>query len=212
MPRTEITERTLYQFGELSDKAKARAIEDRRQIEYEDFDHEYIYEDFQEIARILGIELGMRERRRANGEILRDRPKIWYSGFSSQGDGACFEGRYAYADDAHRAVREHAPQDAELHRIADELHTIQQAYSCSLTATITHTGRYYHSRSVDIDVDGDRNLPDKACKMVSEALRDLMDWLYKSLQAEYDYRTGDDAIAEYLKDSDDEYTADGKRA
>lgn len=210
--RTETVERTLYTFGELSDKAKQRAIEDRRQVEAENFDHDYIYEDFQTIAGILGIELGMRERRRAIGVILHDSPKIWYHGFSSQDDGACFEGRYTYAREAHRAIREHAPQDEELHRIADELYRIQQAYSCSLTATITHTGHYYHSRSVDIDVDGDRNLPDETCKTVSEALRDLMDWLYKQLQTDYDYRTSDEAITEWLTDSDDEYTADGELA
>lgn len=214
MPRTETVKRVLHQFGELSDKAKARAIEDRRQLESEDFDHTYVYEDFTTIAGILGIELSTRKTGNGHGKEWRE-PCIYFSGFSSQGDGACFEGRYTYGAKSCRKIREHASEDKELHRIADELYGVQRTHFYKLYANITHSDHYCHSRSVSIDVDTDQDgatVTDETRETVSQALRDLMDWLYKQLQAEYDWRTGDEAITEYLTDSDDEYTEDGERA
>ena len=69
------------------------------------------------------------------GGGTRQKPCIWFSGFWSQGDGACFEGRYAYAPRASLRIRDYAPRDTELHRIADALQALQRLNFYQLTAS-----------------------------------------------------------------------------
>ena len=77
------------------------------------------------ICTILGIDLKTRPVRLIGGGSRSD-PCIWFRGFWSQGDGACFEGAYAYVRGATVGIRAHAPQDNELHRIVDTLQAIQR--------------------------------------------------------------------------------------
>ncbi|MFA7254446.1 MAG: hypothetical protein WC107_07930 [Patescibacteria group bacterium] len=118
MPRA-IT-KYVYKFDELSESAKQKAIEDYRQdgFYYEWWDA--VYEDARQIGEILGIEID----------------NIYFSGFSSQGDGACFEGKYAYAKGSANGIKGHAPQDEELHRIAKELQILQKKNFYSLSAKV----------------------------------------------------------------------------
>lgn len=86
----EVIETTVYRLGELSDAAKdkARAWYRERGFDYDWYDA--VYEDFQRIAEILGLNLKTRTVRLMGGDTRQD-PCIWFRGFSSQGDGACFE-------------------------------------------------------------------------------------------------------------------------
>ena len=68
------------------------------------------------------------------------------------GDGACFEGRYAYAPRASRRIRDYAPEDTELHRIADALQAPQRPNFYQLTASFRQTGRHY-GMTADVDRD-----------------------------------------------------------
>lgn len=88
----EIIETTVYRLDELSDTAKdkARAWYREGGFDYEWYDA--VYEDFQRIAEILGIDFRIRAVRLMGGGTRRD-PCIWFRGFWSQGDGACWEGR-----------------------------------------------------------------------------------------------------------------------
>ena len=86
-----------------------------------------VYEDAAQCGKILGIDLNTKPVKLMGGGTRYD-PCIWFSGFASQGDGACFDGTYAYAKGAVKAIRAHAPEDKELHRIADELQAIQRRY------------------------------------------------------------------------------------
>ncbi len=92
------------------------------------------------------------------------------------GDGACFEGRWHWQSATARRIREHAPQERELHRIADTLQAVQKRNFWQLQAEISHRGRYCHPYSMDITVT--RNSPTgqamttDAEAAVSEALRD----------------------------------------
>ena len=61
----------------------------------------------------------------ARGAIF-EAPCIWFSGFWSQGDGASWEGDYAYRKSATADLRAYAPQDRTLHRIADALRAVQR--------------------------------------------------------------------------------------
>jgi hypothetical protein len=169
-----------YTFEELDELAKSRVRSWYSEGMY-DWD-EFVKEDFTEIADILGVTV----------------KNIYYSGFWSQGDGAMFEGTYYYAKGSAQKIREYAPQDTTLHKIADTLAALQKPYFYGLSATVKHHGHYYHSNSNIIEVecdpyrDTDRGTEDG----IKEALRDLMNWLYRSLEGEYEFQTSDESIAE----------------
>ncbi|MGE3874072.1 MAG: antitoxin of toxin-antitoxin stability system, partial [Parvibaculaceae bacterium] len=111
----EIITTTVYRLDELSDAVKenARAWYHDGGVDHDWF--EFVYDDFERICDILGVRLKTIPVRLYGGGT-RQKPCIWFSGFCSQGDGACFEGRYGYAPAASRKIRDHAPKDAELHR------------------------------------------------------------------------------------------------
>jgi hypothetical protein len=94
----------LYQYDELSDKAKARAVDTmREQVVDNDWWYESVFDDVVEIAALMGIEIEQQAIKH-NGAVVGHKPAIFFSGFSSQGDGACFEGRYQYKKGSVKAV------------------------------------------------------------------------------------------------------------
>jgi len=158
---------------------------------------EYTIEDAEQIAEILGITIDSRPSR-------SNEPCIYWSGFSSQGGGACFEGSYAYKKGAAKEIRQHAPQDEELHRIANRLQQLQAKAFYQLTATSKHTGHYSHSHSTTIDVyrihprtQDDLDASDYE-EPLAQLLRDFMDWIYKRLEEEYNYQGSEEAAKEIL--------------
>ncbi len=206
MPRTE--ERQIYQFSELSAEAKQKAVERNRyrEVEYRDW-WEFVYEAAETAADLLGIELKRRDAWNMKGERIDGGPTIWFSGFSSQGDGACYEGRYSYRKGSRRDIRKEFPTDAELHRIADDLYDVQRRYFYRLSATIEHRGKYLHSHTMVIDMDGQpENCPGDR---LDEPLRDFADWIYSRLQQEYAYLTSDEAVTENLVADNREFLEDG---
>lgn len=95
----EVIETTVYRLDELCEAAKEKA---RAWYREGAFDHdwfEFVYDDFERICEILGVELKTRAVRLMGGGT-RQKPCVWFSGFWSQGDGACFEGRYRHAKGA----------------------------------------------------------------------------------------------------------------
>jgi len=121
----EIIQTTVYSLAELDDRAKERARDWYRQVSNDDDWHEAVFEDFERVCGILGIELATRSVRLYGGGT-RQKPCIWFSGFSSQGDGACFEGKYQYKKGAAREIRAYAPRDERLAAVADQLQRIQR--------------------------------------------------------------------------------------
>lgn len=198
---SEIIETTVYGLDELSDAAKEKARAWYRQVGFDDDWYEFVYEDFQCIAEILGLRLKTVPVRLYGGGT-RQKPCIWFSGFWSQGDGACFEGRYSHAKGAPRKIRDHAPKDGELHRIADALQAIQRRNFYQLHADITHRDRYYHEYCMSISVERDsptcQDRTADAEDVVAEVLRDLARWLYRQLEREYEYFTSDEVVDEAI--------------
>ena len=204
MPQTHTV--TTYQFDELDEKGKEKARDWwREQSEAYQDDLEFTLEDAAECARILGITLDTHGVPLMNGKTLR-KPSIWWSGFASQGDGACFEGAYSLAPDAPAEIREHAPQDAELHRIADELAGVADK---DATAKITHRGHYYHEHSMDIEIDV---CDDETSEAIHNAMVDFARWIYDALEAENDWRNADEQVDENIRANEYEFYADGRRA
>ena len=194
---------TAYQFAELSDKAKQKALETFRDINTDDdFWFEHTLEDFDSICECLGIDISKGRGRTGKA--------IYFSGFSSQGDGACFEGSYAYKKGATKAIRAYAGLDKELHRIADDLQALQKANFYQLTAGIENRHRGY-SISVDVNRYDDKAISEATEDAVKELMNDLCSWLYKSLESEYDYMTSDAAIIETIEANEYEFDENGKR-
>ncbi|MBA4208421.1 MAG: antitoxin of toxin-antitoxin stability system [Parvibaculum sp.] len=210
----EIIETIVYRLDELDEEAKDKARAWFREVGFGHDWFEFVFEDFERICEILGIALAGRPVRLYGGGT-RQKPCIWFSGFWSQGDGACFEGHYAHAKGAARAIRAYAPRDAELHRIADALGAIQRRNFYQLRAAITHHGRYYHEYTMAISVERDspayqEMTPDAEDGLV-EVLRDLARWLYRQLEREYDYLSSDEHVDEAIAANDYTFTASGRR-
>ena len=212
MPR--IIETTVYTIDELSDAAKENARIWYRDQGLHDEWYDFVYEDFETICRILGITLATTPVRLYGGGT-RDKPQIFWSGFHSQGDGASFFGTYCHARGASKAIRAHAPKDAELHRIADELQAVQRRNFHQLDASIRQQGRYCHEYSMAIEVERDsptwQPMTDGAEDAVIEALRNLARWLYRQLRSEHEHQTSDEAVDEIVSANEFTFTADGKR-
>ena len=203
-------ETTVYKFAELSDKAKEKARDWYRQGCCDDSSwYESVYEDAATIADIIGIDLRQRAAKLMGGGT-RMEPAIYFSGFSSQGDGACFEGTYRYRKGSVKAIKAHAPQDAELHRIAEELYAMQRRARFSITAQISHRGHYNHSGCMSIDVDQDMS-GDIPTGDIEQCMRDFADWIYKQLETEYDYQNSDEQVDDAITANEYEFDEEGER-
>lgn len=204
----------VFNLSELSDAAKEAARSWYRENAFDSSWYASVYEDAAMIADILGIDLRNRKTY-CNGESRYDGINIGFSGFSCQGDGAHFEGHYTYAKGAAKDIRKYAPQDAELHRIADELQAIQRKHFYRLTADVKHSGYYQHEFCTNIDVllCNDHYSPPsiKIEGEVVQLLRDFMRWIYRALELEYDFQNSDENIGEMIEANSFEFTESGKR-
>jgi hypothetical protein len=210
----EIIETTVYQFHELSDGAKEQARAWYREGACDDDWHDFVLEDFATIGEILGVSLKTHNVRLMGGGT-RAKPCIWFRGFWSQGDGACFEGSYGHRKGATLAIRAHAPTDATLHRIADTLQALQRRNFYQLQADVTHRGHYTHEYCMVIAVERDspvgQGMTGDAEDILTEALRDLARWLYRQLEREYEYQTSDEVIDETITANTYTFTGNGRR-
>lgn len=193
---------TVYTYDELSDKAKAKARD--WWIELVD-NNDYappVIEDALEVAKCLGIEIDSNQ-----GDM-----GIYWSGFSSQGDGASFTGIFRPTGEALAKVKELAPQDEVLRSIAADL---DRAYSLAgeFRCDVTTSGNYCHSYSMnyEFDLDYDRSGTNEADKLVRGALRLFADWIYKQLMDAYFYAISDENVAEIMESNEYTFTAEGKR-
>lgn len=210
----EIICTTVYRLHKLSDAAKEKARAWYRDGGFDDDWHDAVYVDFETICDILGVTLRTRPVPLFGGGS-RGKPCIYFSSFWGQGDGACFEGCYAYTPQALVKIREYAPRDAELHRIVDALQAIQRRNFYGLTADIRHRGRYYHEYCMSITVNRDsatgQDMTRDAEEVVVEALRDLARWLYRALKSEYIDQTSDTAVDETIAANEYTFTQAGRR-
>lgn len=205
--RIETTSRELYPFEELSDKAKEKAREWMRQCNQGDnFFSECVIDDFVTIAENLGWTIP--KSRHNSGHA------VYWSGFWSQGDGACFEGYWSMTNLDAAKVKAERPKDAELHRLADGFAAVAARISAEKNeddpyASVKQRGLYYHSFSTEFETQG----MSAACEeTLIELSRDLMSWLYASLEKEWEYQNSDSCIDENIRANEYEFTVEGKRA
>jgi hypothetical protein len=213
MPTQQIIE--TFKFEELDNAAKERARAWWRTLEASDFETDY--DDFTECARIIGITFNTRPIKLMGGGT-RTEPCIYWSGFSSQGDGASFEGRYGYAKGASKAIRAHAPKDSELHRIADQLQAIQVKHFYRLEARCTQgagSNFYSHSGTMAVETYDSRDeyrAIGNADETVKQLLRDFADWIYRQLEREYEWRMSDEQVDDAITANEYDFSSDGRRS
>ncbi len=212
MPR--IIETTVYEIEELSAEARDKARNWYRDTGLHDDWYDCVYEDFETICGILGVTLRTSPVRLYGGGV-RQKPHLFFRGFHSQSDGASFEGSWSYARRSVRAIRDHAPRDEELHRIADVLQDVQRRNFFQLEARIRQNGRYCHENTMTIEVERDspfrQPMTDDAEAAVIETLRDLARWLYRQLECEYTHVTSDEAVDEMIAINAWTFDAGGER-
>src|SRR3546814_19191118 len=88
----EIVETTVYRLDELSDAAKERARAWYREAGIDHDWFEFVFDDFERICAILGVELRTVPVRLYGGGT-RQQPCIYFSGFWNQGAGRSDERR-----------------------------------------------------------------------------------------------------------------------
>jgi len=224
---------SVYSFDELSDTAKQKALDNHRYMEVEHHDWwDHLYNSFIERVALKGYTVSYKN--------------IHFSGFWSQGDGACFRGRVHKTNEEILAL---LPCDlaAKIKLINSKLRLLgedDRIDDLSCDFTLETSGRYSHSGTMQIDkvyinfgqwtrcsphtctccpewpslcneLESIYELVDNEIyssveKAVLEEARGLADQLYEELEKEHEYLTSDEFIAERLRDSDTEFTEDGK--
>lgn len=202
----EIVKTPVYKLSELSDEAKERARAWLREG-VSDFEwYDVVFEDAKTIGKLMGIEIA----------------DIHFSGFSSQGDGALFEGTYEYRKGSVNLVKGHVgntqPSDLEVIRIAQELAKFQRRFFYSITAEIMHKNHEYSHKNCAEIVGYDRYgylgigaSGIETDKELSEILRDFMEWIYRRLEAEFNWNDEDKQVDETITINEYSFTAEGVR-
>jgi hypothetical protein len=208
----------VYEYDELSPEAQTKARDWFRAADEGDaFYAESVYEDAAEIAGHLGITIEKSER--------RSRYHIFWSGFSSQGDGACFEGSWSAANVNAKALIEYAPQDVELHRIVKGFAEVAAAFP-QASFTVKQSGHYNHEHCTEFAFEFEasetelarrggfdqRQPEDDAEDRLRTAAKDFMRWIYKQLETAYNYEQEDETVAENIRANEYGFTVDGKRS
>lgn len=185
-------------FAELTDQEKQIAREAYTDEGYLSYDWwNRVYEDAARVGEILGIQIDTRGK---NNE-----PNINFSGFSSQGDGACFKGFYKYRSEAVVEIENYC-SDSTLIEIANDLYILQLACRVMgiepFTATITLKGSYCDSHSMNVDIhygeNDDCQIDFPSNNAVSKIMHNFADWIYASLEADHNYMYSDEYVDQYL--------------
>lgn len=201
---SRIIETEVFKFPELSDAAKEKAREWYRNGAW-DYDWwDSVYADADTIAGLMGITMDRKGKHS---------PTIYFSGFWSQGDGACFEGTYCYKKGSVKAIKDYAPRDEELHRIATGLQDLQRRNFYALSASMKQHGHYNHSGCMTVSVSDDRHtyrwVDASAEDELTQYMRDFADWIYGQLEKEYEWLTSDEQVDEAIIANEYEFDAEG---
>lgn len=200
--------KSIFTFSELSEHSKEKARDWYRQDLPVDYD--FVFEDAANVADILGLDI-RQARKTTMAGIIHYVPAVYFSGFWSQGDGACFEGRYSYKKGWKKTLKAFY-NDAELLRIGQALQDLQKSHFYRLSADIKHSGRYYHEYSMTVDCAHFDNPYLDTSSIESEfkdIFADFAKWIYKNLEAEYEHASSNDAVDEALELGEFEFYENG---
>lgn len=179
-----MTKQVLKTVFEL-DEVKEEAIEKNRYINV-DFDdwYDFIFHDWKEKLEKIGF---------CNAEI-------YFSGFSSQGDGACFDNDSCYFD-LDLLLKNVDLTDEE----REKIHNLKGDFDLTIEGSQIG-GHYCHENTRYINIDcfyieneDDKILLSKFEDLLEELRESLCIQIYEDLEKEYNYLTSDDAVYETLQ-------------
>lgn len=186
--------KTVYELNEVKEKA----IEENRYINV-DFDdwYNFIFHDWKEKLEKIGF---------CNAEI-------YFSGFGSQGDGACFDCQPYYINldlilnnlDFTDEEKEKIYNLKDCFNLTIEKNSYANHYSHEET-------RYVNIDYLDVENEEDENLIGCLSEKLEDLRCNLCKQIYKDLEKEYDYLTSDDAIYETLQANEYYFEENGKIA
>ena len=179
----------VFKFDELSDDAKEKARHWYR--EASEGDNYFAECTIKEVKGEIGQYLGF---------TVKD---VFFSGFWSQGDGACIVGTWRAADVQAAKLQQFAPRDKALAKIRKDMRAFARAHRGN-TASITSYGNYCNSGSVNIEADQDTDT-------FAEIARSFMDWIYRQLEDNYNWENSDEQVDENICANEYTFTAEGKR-
>lgn len=170
----------LYSFNELSPETQKKVIEDNRNINLDHHWHDFIYDNWKKKLSSYGFIA----------------PIIHFSGFYSQGDGACFD---AAIDLETVLKQEDIPAEYKKLILAKDY----------IDFGIESNSSYYsheHTRFIDwclsdwnVDVRTQSNIILQSfCDWLESKRIDFCQRIYKDLQEEYEHLTSDEAIKETI--------------
>lgn len=181
----------VYSFTELPDEIQQKVIKVFRDYHVEiDNWHEPVTEIFTEKLEKLSY----------------TETKTYFSGFWSQGDGACFEGKVYLLNwlKAHKKLSQFKNLVTYLKEQGDDYLTIKQ------------TGHYYHSRSMAVvdevhtETQKQSDELSQVIELIEAEIEEVSDEYYKDLENYYNELTSDEAVKEALIDNDYEFRANGE--
>jgi hypothetical protein len=196
-------------YQDLPEDRKEQIRNKHREAGLHDDWWEYVYEDAKEIGKQFGLDI----------------EDIFFSGFWSQGDGACYKGSLRFKECEERDLPE------EVRGIYRTLHGVRVLLDIvtpdiSWRVLVTHGGSYVHEHTMQIDTNISADIDDpiggegtaletilkETEEDVAEALRDYARWIYKNLEREHEYLNSDECIDEQLYDEeyDDEQETIGQ--
>lgn len=168
-------------FNELSEDEKQKVIDDHRNINTDSDWYVFTLEDWEEKLERQGF----------------NSPKIYFSGFYSQGDGASFT--------ATVNLEQFLKGRRIATKYAKELKTWQENGD---SIVINQSGYYSHEMTMSIDSD---NLSAGLEAFILEEAREQARKIYKELKADYEDLTSDETIAETLRANDYYFNAETLR-
>ena len=206
----KIVEVNVFEFEELSDKAKEKARDWWREGGLHHDWWEFVFEDFVAICNAIGIDVHVRYNYLPDGSVTSEPNIVFEVERPNGGDFASFSGSWSYKQDAQESLAAYAPKDEVLRGIAADLQEAQDENDGELIADICYSGYGDHmvaevSRKDHVGVVGDAEVE------VPDIIERLNDWLQQSLAKELDYRMSDETVDEDIICNGYEFTEDGKR-
>lgn len=190
--KIEKREYKTFTFQELKKEAREKALEELGQINV-DYDgwSDWIIKDWTRRLDKLGYR---------NSEI-------YFSGFYSQGDGACFVAKV----DILAWIKQHKAK-ARFSKLYKELENGAWA-----EISIIHNYHYYFATSTSVEYNGESELSDKAYSQLEEISKSIEDEreklgnkIYKELKENYEYLTSEEAIIETIEANEYRFFEDGR--
>ena len=196
-------------YHELSDKAKCKAVEWMQERNSEYFDGEFVIEDWKSLLGCLGF-TGI---------------DIFWSGFCSQGDGACFTCSWSVdwlelekvpgytSDERAKELVVYPEKVRGLYKLLSTIEEAEEDFESPIVvgASLKHRGHHYHENSIGFDFDTSAVYPtDEAKDEFEDWCKDMMRMIYKDLEAEYEWVTGEEYAVEAIECNDYNFNEEGE--